>query len=156
MNTTHTTRTAVRAGALTVVLTGLVLGAPAIASASPASCVNPRVCLHPDVPRAEISFPPTLTGSNSGSFTSPPSNLLINGANFTPGGPVHLEVRPAGGGAPLCVDDETASQSGAIVAVPGCKTGPRHSNAYAVATDKTTGKQTNQLSVIVAAPGPSA
>ena len=156
MNTTHTTRTSVRAGALTVLLTGLVLGAPAIASASPAPCVNPRACLHPDVHPAETSLPPTLTGSNSGAFTSPASNVVIFGANFTPNGWVDVAVLPAGGGAPLCSDHLTAKESGAILSPPGCKTGRGRPNAYAVATDETTGKKTNALPVIVTTPGPSA
>jgi hypothetical protein len=96
MTTNHTTRTALRANALTVVLAGLLLGAPATAFADPSTTPTPPpprpgLCLScsvntptPQTPvRDNTTLADHLTGSNSGA--EPIENPVPNFGGLDPG-----------------------------------------------------------------------
>ena len=161
MNTTHhTTGTAVRAGALTVALAGLLFGAPAIASAGPGSTPTPhRPTTHcvglPDTPKADPASPPVLTWSNSACTDASgnhPIKLAVSGTNFTSGGMVHLEAFVDGIGAPSWTNDYPAP--GGVIFDDVFQNAYTDSsdyavNGYVVAVDVATGRQTNRLPVLV-------
>jgi hypothetical protein len=161
MNTKHTTRTAVHASALTVTLTGLLFGAPAIAFADP-STTTPAPPPPPASSRinqpclACTAVNPALTGSNSGASDASgnhPIPLLVSGKNFTPNGSVHMEVWVNGEAAAVCTADAPADPAGVIDSDrTNCSTGDVAANGYALATDVATGQQTNRLPVKVMLP----
>jgi hypothetical protein len=160
MKTNHTTRTAVRASALTVVLAGLLLGAPATAFADtthPTNPAPPQPCksCRPNVP--------TLTGSDSeygDASGNHPVRLTVSGWHFTPKGMVHLEAFVNGVGAPFSAADSAADNAGVVDGdmVGNVDTDPTTDpalaapNGYVVATDVATGQQTNRLPVKVKLP----
>jgi hypothetical protein len=103
---------------------------------------------------------PKLTGSTSGQTLppTPPIPLLIYGAGFTPNGAVNVEVRDISNGNLL-------GESYTTIAAPGTYGGSIQltthlltttlllgNNAFAIATDVTTGKQTQKQGVMIANP----
>jgi hypothetical protein len=185
MNTKHTIRSAMRTGALTVVLTGLLLGAPATAFADtsnpaptpPTLHNNTVIAEHPTIPApgvnqglrtppqithvpADPTVDPKLTGSTSGQTLppTPPIPLLIYGAGFTPNGAVSVEVRDISNGnllgAPYTTIAAPGTYGGSIQLTTHLLTTTLlgGNNAFAVATDVTTGKQTEKQGVMIANP----
>jgi hypothetical protein len=154
MNISHLTRNGLRASALGIVLTGLVLGAPAMALASPNNSVNaPTPGNARDVTRVQdtASAPTPPPGSSlypkaclscnyqqpsQPAHSGPPelggsnSNgaagtpLTIDGDGFSKGGRVHLEVHWAGAGPIACVIDTQADSAGSLHGVTACKVSP--------------------------------
>jgi hypothetical protein len=173
MNTDHTRRNGLRAGALTVLFTAVLFGAPATALASPtdtpaAPCLSckplppadhappapgptPKVGSATPGPTPTVAMP-ELTYSNSGERAKPgqPAPVLwIYGDQFTHGGRVHIEVWIGGLSVPYWQGDVTAYNTGGDVNVyttrnTDCGGGI---DGYAVAVDQTTGRRSNQLPV---------
>ncbi len=185
MNTNHTIRSAMRTGALTVVLTGLLLGAPATAFADtsipaptpPTLHNNTVIAEHPTSPAPGVSqslrtppqivqipadpvVDPKLTGGTSGQSMPPagPIPLLIYGAGFTPNGVVNVEVRDSSNGnllgGPYTTTAAPGTYGGSIQVTTNLLTTTLllGNNAFAVATDVATGKQTQKQWVMVAKP----
>jgi hypothetical protein len=153
----NTTRTSVRASALTIALTALLIGAPAVAFADP-SMPNPLPgnAAHPQTcqwcPKAPA---PILLGSNSG-YGVHPEPLRVGGEHFTDGGMIHFDVFVAAApGAAVWTGTETADSGGVVdgAVANGVNTAdPGHAvNGYVVATDLATGQQSNRLPVLVVA-----
>lgn len=172
MTTIRTLRTAGPAAALSLLLAGLALGASATASATPQQClksgpaacaspdrstdvgappcVAPRVCMNPDIHRPESwPSPPELTGSNSGS-PSKPTNLVIWGDHFTPGGTVHVQLFVNWQHDAYWQGNVAADSTGRITVVTSRGTdNTTADNGYAVALDMRGRGATSHLPVAV-------
>jgi hypothetical protein len=167
----NTTRTAMRASALTATLAALLFGAPATAFADTPTPAPPPPGAGTSVATTQLGAPappppaaagrkpcfacnPELTGTNSGASDASgnhPIRLDVSGRNFTPNNMVQLDVWVDGhhascGGPPLPADGSGVIDSDST----GCHTDALAApNGYVQATDVFTGKQTPRLSVMV-------
>jgi len=164
MNTNHITRKGLHASALTVALTGLLVGTPAIAFADPAPAPPPCKSCKP-LP-ASVNMAPALTGSNSGAGGAVVNNeaqdpeLTIDGDHWTVGDDIKVLVNyPPGlkdnyGRSYATGHFKAEAPYGTIHVGTGCTTGPSTAywvsvSATAIATDTTTndGHYSNLLPV---------
>ena len=130
--------------------------APAPAAGTCFSCQPNLVTDNPaGAPGPAPTVSPVLNHTNSGAYHD---NLVVDGVDFTPNGPVHVEARPNNpGDFEPYITDRAANDSGGIhVEFYNLQTISPHDRGakggYAIATDTTTGKSTPALAVTIFPP----
>jgi len=120
------------------------------------SCQPNRVSENPGAaPGPAPTVSPVLTHTNSGAYHD---NLVVDGVDFTPNKPVHVEARPNhDGDFEPYITDRGADGSGQIhVEFFNLQTTSPHDRGakggYVIATDTTTGKSTAPLAVTIFPP----